>query len=100
MTGRVSEYFFQSFIAMITRTESISMTDKEFLGENREWLIVFCREVLAKEHFDFFIFGHRHFALDFKLNSHSRYINLGDWIRDFTYAYFDGNDLYLRKWEE
>ena len=75
-------------------------SDKIFLGEEKEWLIVFCREILAKEHFDFFIFGHRHFPLDFQLNPHSRYINLGDWIRDFTYAYFDGNELYLKKWEE
>ena len=74
-------------------------TDKHFLGENREWLIIFSREVLAKEHYDYFIFGHRHFPLDFTLNSKSRYINLGDWIRDFTYAYFDGNELYLEKWE-
>lgn len=74
-------------------------TDKQFLGENREWLIIFSREVLAKEHFDYFIFGHRHFPLDFTLNSRSRYINLGDWIRDFTYACFDGTELYLKKWE-
>jgi len=74
--------------------------DKIFLGENKEWLIIFAREVLAKEHFDYFIFGHRHFPLDYKLDHKSRYINLGDWIRDFTYAYFDGNDVYLKKWEE
>jgi len=38
--------------------------------------------------------------LDHKLDHKSRYINLGDWIRDFTYAYFDGTDVYLKKWEE
>jgi UDP-2,3-diacylglucosamine hydrolase len=74
--------------------------DKIFLGEDKEWLIIFAREVLAKEHFDYFIFGHRHFPLDHKLDHKSRYINLGDWIRDFTYAYFDGTDVYLKKWEE
>ena len=75
-------------------------TDKRFLGEEKEWLIIFSREVLAKEHYDYFIFGHRHFPLDFSLNHSSRYINLGDWIRDFTYAVFDGNELHLKKWEE
>lgn len=73
--------------------------DKKFLGEDREWLIIFSRQTLAKEHFDYFIFGHRHFPLDFTLNKTSRYINLGDWMRDFTYAYFDGNELFLKKWE-
>ena len=52
--------------------------------------------MLAKEHFDYFIFGHRHFPLDFTLNKTSRYINLGDWVRDFTYAYFDGSELFLK----
>ena len=36
--------------------------------------------MLEKKHYDFFIFGHRHFPIDFKLNDNSRYINLGDWI--------------------
>ena len=52
--------------------------------------------MLAKEHFDYFIFGRRHFPLDFTLNKTSRYINLGDWVRDFTYAYFDGSELFLK----
>ncbi len=73
--------------------------DEIFLGEDKEWLMVYSREVLQKEHFDYFIFGHRHLPLDFKLNDNSRYINLGDWIRNFTYAVFDGNELQLRKWE-
>lgn len=69
-----------------------------FLGEDKEWLIIFCREMLAKEHFDYFIFGHRHFPLDFTLNSKSHYINLGDWINNFTYAEFDGDTVQLKKW--
>jgi len=74
--------------------------DRVFLGEDREFLIIFCRQVLAKEHYDFFVFGHRHYPLDFRLNSKSRYINLGDWMQYFTYAVFDGNDMQLKKWEE
>jgi len=74
-------------------------SDEEFFGEN-EWLIIFCRQVLAKEHFDYFIFGHRHLPIYHKLSETSRYINLGDWIRYFTYATFDGNALVLNKWEE
>ena len=42
--------------------------DEHFLGEDNEWLIIFSREVLAKEHFDYFIFGHRHYPIDYKLN--------------------------------
>ncbi len=70
-----------------------------FLGEDKEWLVIFAREVLAKEPVDFFIFGHRHVPIDYKLNDHSRYINLGDWITNFTYAVFDGTDVTLHTWQ-
>ena len=73
--------------------------DAIFLGEDQEWLVIYSREILAKEHFDYFVFGHRHLPLDIRLSKNSRYINLGDWINYFTYAVFDGNDLALKKWE-
>lgn len=74
-------------------------SDEIFLGEDKEWLVIYSKEVLQKEHFDYFIFGHRHLPLDIQLNNNSKYINLGDWIRNFTYAVFDGNELQLKKWE-
>ena len=55
--------------------------------------------LLEKEHYDFFIFGHRHYPIDFPLTSTSRYINLGDWIKNFTYAEFDGTNMQLKKFE-
>src|ERR1700761_256649 len=71
-------------------------TDAEFLGEEKEWLITYCREVLKKEKVDIFIFGHRHLPIDFLLNADgSRYINLGDWIRYNTYAVMEGEKLSL-----
>lgn len=72
-------------------------TDETFLGEDKEWLVIFSRQVLAKEHYDYFIFGHRHLPMDIKLTDRSHYINLGDWIRYFTYAEFDGSVTSLKK---
>ncbi len=71
-------------------------SDDKFLGEDKEWLIVYCREQLKTRHFDYFIFGHRHLPIDFMLNDNSRYINLGDWIRYNSYAVFDGDQLELK----
>lgn len=71
--------------------------DEVFLGEENEWLVIFSRQVLAKEHYDYFIFGHRHLPMDISLSGQSRYINLGDWIKYFTYAEFDGHDTQLKK---
>lgn len=73
--------------------------DDVYLGDDKEWLMVYSREVLQKEHFDYFIFGHRHLPLDKQLNDNSRYINLGEWINHFTYAVFDGQELNLAKFE-
>ena len=73
-------------------------SDDVYLGDDKEWLMIFSREVLQKEHYDYFIFGHRHLPLDKQLNDQSRYINLGEWINHFTYAVFDGVKLELRKY--
>lgn len=71
-------------------------TDAEFLGEDKEWLVIYCRELLKKQRHDYFIFGHRHLPIDLLLDqTGSRYINLGDWIRYYTYAVFDGAQLSL-----
>ncbi len=73
-------------------------TDENFLGEDKEWLISYCKEVLQKSYFDYLIFGHRHLPIDFTLQNGSRYINLGDWISYCTYAVFDGENIVLRSW--
>ena len=73
--------------------------DELFLGEDKEWLILYTKEQAKTMSVDFFIFGHRHYAIDLKINEKSRYINLGDWIRLNTYAVFDGTDLQLLTWE-
>lgn len=69
--------------------------DRKYLGADKEWLAIHCREVLLKEHYDFFIYGHRHLPLDLALGRNSRYLNLGDWITWYTYAVFDGSTMRL-----
>ncbi len=71
-------------------------SEETFLGEDKEWLIIYCKEQLAKNNFDFFVFGHRHLPIDFRLPGGARYINLGDWIRYYTYAVFDGQAMELK----
>ncbi len=74
--------------------------DKQFLGEEREWLVTYCKEILKSERYDYFIFGHRHLPLDIKLDEGSRYVNLGEWFQSRSYAVFDGEDLFLRYFQE
>jgi len=68
-------------------------------GEH-EWLVTYCREVLQTTHYDYMIFGHRHLPLDIQVGEHTRYINLGEWINHFSYAEFDGQNLYLKYFEQ
>jgi UDP-2,3-diacylglucosamine hydrolase len=74
-------------------------TDENFLGEDKEWLVIYSKEKLKEEHFDYFIFGHRHLPIDFQLKENSRYINLGDWIKYNSYAEFDGTTLQLKYYQ-
>jgi len=69
--------------------------DVVFLGEEKEWLVQYCKQKLADKHYDYFLFGHRHLPLTIELSKNSTYINTGDWISYFTYAVFDGKQLEL-----
>lgn len=69
--------------------------DEVFMGEDKEWLIIYCKEVLQKKHYDYFIFGHRHLLLDVALGEKSRYINLGDWFKNPHFAVFNGETFQL-----
>lgn len=62
--------------------------DAQFLGEENEWLVQYCKKKLTQQHYDYFVFGHRHLPLEIDLGNNATYINLGDWIRYFTYGTF------------
>ena len=68
-------------------------------GENKEHLVLFAKDYL-RTHPDvnFFIFGHRHIELDLMLSRTARVLILGDWITQFTYAVFDGNQLWMENY--
>ena len=69
--------------------------DREFLGEDGEWLAQYAKRKLEKTHYDYFIFGHRHLPMTIDLGGGSTYINLGDWISHYTYATYDGQQTKL-----
>lgn len=79
-----------------SRLENGRIEADTFRGEEQEEIVRFCKQTLTNRHFDYFIFGHRHFPIDLPLTDHSRYINTGDWITWFTYAVFDGETVSLQ----
>ena len=74
--------------------------DVLYLGEEKENLIQYCKQVLATKHYDYFVFGHRHLPMKLSLEKNSEYINLGDWISYFTYGVFDGGCLEIASFKE
>ncbi|HAW52698.1 MAG TPA: UDP-2,3-diacylglucosamine hydrolase [Flavobacteriales bacterium] len=86
------------FWSRISRNSG-EMEEVKYLGEDKEWLIIYAKEILRKQDVDYFVFGHRHIPLDIKISEETTYFNLGDWITHFTYAEFDGKDMILKKYE-
>ncbi len=88
---------------------------QRYLGDDREGIVIYCKERLQREHFDYCVFGHRHTPLvrELKVESkdnfeirnskfeiqnssadapatiHSTYVNTGDWLTHRSYAVFD-----------
>jgi UDP-2,3-diacylglucosamine hydrolase len=69
---------------------------KKFLGEEKEDLIRYAKSVLKTDSIDYFIFGHRHLAMSWKLQPYTEILFLGDWIKRGSYAEWDGENLTFR----
>ena len=84
-----------------SRLKRVDGSEPPYMGEDREPLVRYAKEYL-KTHNDinYFIFGHRHIELDLMLSRACRLLILGDWIRLFTYAVFDGDHFFLEEYVE
>ena len=72
-----------------------------YLGEDKEFLVLFAKDYLRSHpNVNYFLFGHRHIELDLMLTHNSRVMIIGDWITQFTYAVFDGEQLWMENYIE
>ena len=74
--------------------------DAKFLGEENEWLAQYAKKKLEKDHYDYFVFGHRHLPMQIKVGENSTYFNLGDWISHYTYGVFEDTGFRLETFEK
>jgi UDP-2,3-diacylglucosamine hydrolase len=88
------------FLSRKSREKNMAEDGSVFQGEEYEWLVSWAKEVIKTEHFDYFIFGHRHLAQTFQLNQNSKLIYLGDWITNFSYGEWDGSEFQLKFFKE
>ena len=112
-TNPIAQWFFKWLhpdIAMkiavyfSTKNKMISgVEDMKFLGEDKEFLILYSKEKLKSEKIDYFVYGHRHLPmiLDLKIDENAaNYVNLGDWISYFTYGVFDGEEFKIEEYKQ
>ncbi len=62
-----------------------------------EQITRFAREILEKDKFDYFVFGHFHCPIFYQLDENSNLIILGDWIVSNTFGEWDGKNFTLKR---
>ena len=104
-TSKICQWFFQiihpDFSVRLAKYWSEKNASKKmntlFEENSKDILVGYCNNQQKKIQVDYYIFGHRHLPLTIPIDKNSVYINTGDWINHFTYAVFDGEKLYLEK---
>lgn len=75
-----------------------SVKSRQFTGEEdafgkpeNEWLVRFCEDSQIEMNLDYYVFGHRHLPIIYKLTEgKGKYINLGEWMYASSYGVWDG----------
>ena len=57
-----------------------------YLGDNREGIVIHCKQILQRQQLDYCVFGHRHTPLTLPLSDRCTYVNVGDWLHNRNYA--------------
>ncbi len=84
-----------------SRLKHIKNNEPVYMGEDKEYLVLYTKSYLESHpDINYFIYGHRHIELDLMLSRSSRILILGDWVQYFTYAVFDGENLFLENFVE
>ncbi len=69
----------------------------EYQGDDREGIVIYCRQRLLNEPFDYCVFGHRHTPLVREIvadnGNRSTYVNVGDWLLHRNYAVYSNGTM-------
>lgn len=75
----------------------------QYMGDDKEGIVLWCKEQMMQQPIDFCVFGHRHTPVNKTITvmlpdgsqRAALYMNVGEWIERRNYACFDGNTLIL-----
>lgn len=63
----------------------------EYQGDDKEGIVLYCKQRMLQESLDYCVFGHRHVPITRQLSETTTYVNVGDWLIHRNYAvYADG----------
>lgn len=71
----------------------------EYQGDDREGIVLHCKEVLSKRPVDFCVFGHRHAPAIRQIDSQTLYVNTGDWLANRNYAVYSDGEIHLLQYD-
>lgn len=81
-----------------SKTSRNSTLRKSEVDELRKSEIIEYGKSKFKDGFNYVIMGHYHIPIFYK-EGENIFMNLGDWMRYFTFGYFDGENLSLCYWD-
>ncbi len=83
-------------LAKVFSKKSREYTSKKDFGETDD-MVLFAKQKIV-EGYDFVVMGHNHIP---KLERFEKgvYVNLGDWLKNFTYGLFDAGEMRLMYWK-
>ena len=70
----------------------------EYQGDDREGIVIYCKQQLELQHIDYCVFGHRHTPLVRDLGGGSTYVNVGDFLINRSYAEYCDGKIEVKKW--
>lgn len=76
-----------------------TVQETQYMGEDKEHLVLFAKEYVKTHPVDFFVFGHRHIELNLMISPQSRVVILGDWLTHFSYGVWDGENFCMEVFE-
>ncbi len=79
------------------RSRHATLRQPPFIEAERKEIIQFGREKFSQG-YDCVITGHFHLPTDYREGRHI-FLNLGDWMRYYTFAYYNGRALRLCYWD-
>ena len=93
---------FAKWWSVKSRAKNEKSHKTEYQGDDKEWPVLFAKDFIKENpDIDYFIFGHRHIAKEIPITgSASMIIYLGDWVKNFSYAEFDGKKVSLKFFEK